>query len=192
MRRPLAVVAQRLSFSSRAGTTHRPWLRTPLARVVLSCALTVCVVVTCALGATLVLAFHEKPASHAVIVTQAVAPSFTAPGFTHAAFARQQIAVDPLFQAYYTNAAGSTQLGAALTPAMPISGGWLQFFTSGALFLPSQSPAISGHWVAQAGDAAPLDESLRLAIQQVLREDPDEVAPLPLLSALMNAGSEEP
>lgn len=55
--------------------------------------------------------------------------------------ASQTLTVAPQFADYYHRFHGETNLGAPITTAFPMHEGWLQFFTSGALFSPQPPPA---------------------------------------------------
>jgi beta-lactamase class A len=103
------------------------------------------------------------------------------------AFANQQLAPDSLFRAYFDAHAGTTTLGPALTPALPLPGGWLQFYTDGALFKPGASPAAEG--------ALPLDvradqSALTQLVVNGAVDGASGVVRLPLLQALVSAGSQ--
>lgn len=116
----------------------------------------------------------------------------TNPNPAGAAFLNQRVATDAVFQPYYDAHQGATVLGQAVTPAVPVTGGWLQFFAGGALFEPDQSlHATRRHDVA---DLDVLAEQNRLAelVAFGLRDPATGVIQLPLLPALLAAGSRVP
>ncbi len=93
----------------------------------------------------------------------------------------EQIAVSPVFSAYYQRYAAD--LGNPLTSAFPISQGWLQFFTGGALFLPAQL------------HTPPLDSSediLSTLIKNGTKDAATGIVSLPLLQVLLTLGSKLP
>jgi len=101
----------------------------------------------------------------------------TAPVFPFSA--AQPVSVDPLFAAYYAACNGAQSLGQPLTVAFPIDKGWIQFFLSGALLLPASQP------VYRAGDP------LAALIDSGTNDPQTGVVRLPLLQALLTAGSQE-
>lgn len=97
-----------------------------------------------------------------------------------AARAATGIPVDGYFALYYAAHGGSALLGTPLTPAFPIAGGWVQFFVSGALVLPTgQGPAavtaLSFGSPAQAAFAGDTRDSvtgiIRVPLVQTLLRD---------------------
>jgi hypothetical protein len=115
------------------------------------------------------------------------------------AFASQQDAVDPAFQAYYSAHAGATELGTPLTPAFLTSAGTVQVYASGALLLPAAPPAkVSVTPTANAKTPAPTPGD---AVLQLLGYDAggakgaapktaDGVARLPVVAGLLQVGSQ--
>lgn len=106
---------------------------------------------------------------------QIAAPSGTNGGGTG-------ISVDGYFALYYAAHGGSALLGAPLTPAFPITGGWVQFFVSGALILPTgrgsdATAALSFGDPAQAAYAG----SIRDSVTGIIR--------VPLVQTLLRDGS---
>jgi len=101
----------------------------------------------------------------------------TAPAFPFSS--GQPVSVAPLFAAYYAAHSGAQSLGQPLTVAFPTGKGWLQFFMSGALLLPAPQPIYS------AGDP------LAALIDSGTSDPQTGVVRLPLLQALLTAGSQE-
>lgn len=86
------------------------------------------------------------------------------------------------FALYYAAHHGSVLLGAPLAPAYPITGGWVQFFASGALALPSgQGPGAAGA-LAFGNPAQP-------AFAAGVRDPLTGIIRLPLTLPLLRAGS---
>src|SRR5712691_7991548 len=59
----------------------------------------------------------------------------TAPGFYFPLQGTQAVTVSPLFEHYYSSHGGASSLGVPTTLAFPTGQGWIQFFSSSALFL---------------------------------------------------------
>jgi beta-lactamase class A len=107
--------------------------------------------------------------------TTAAAFGFSSPG-------SQTVGISPLFAHYYTSHSGANSLGTPMTVAFPTKQGWLQFFASGALLLPA-----SGRGESTGTDAALID-----LIANGVRESGTGIVRLPLLEALLTAGSRVP
>lgn len=104
----------------------------------------------------------------------------TSPTFSFATPDAHHSFVDPLFQAYYATNAGAQQLGPSITPAVPTSDGWLQFFADGALFLPKAGATIN----LAPGSGGLYAAGARDTVTNVIR--------LPLAEALLASGSTLP
>ena len=91
-----------------------------------------------------------------------------------------QIAVDRAFTSYYQAHAGTTLLGAPLTPAFPIAQGWMQIFASNALLLPGKHETSAGQPDKQIDDL----------IQEGVKDSRTGVIELPLLQTLLTVGSQ--
>ncbi|HEV2236604.1 MAG TPA: serine hydrolase [Ktedonobacterales bacterium] len=113
----------------------------------------------------------------------------TAPDPAGDVFIGQSVPTDARFQAYYDAHAGATTLGPALTPALPQVGGWVQVFTSGALFLPGASPARTPPRPKEMLDAV---EAFTRLVPAGTTDAATGVVALPLLPALLAAGSQVP
>jgi hypothetical protein len=113
-----------------------------------------------------------------------------APDPQWASFTNQHLAPDAMFKASYAAHGGSAVLGPALTPALPLSGGWIQFYRAGALYVPGSTPASTqSHSTAAPADSGSANSALRLLIAKY--SDPTGgVALLPVLQVLLAAGSE--
>ncbi|MBV9614741.1 MAG: class A beta-lactamase, partial [Ktedonobacteraceae bacterium] len=92
------------------------------------------------------------------------------------------IAVSSLFQSYYRNYGAAGNLGKPVTDAFPINQGWLQFFASGALFLPERQQAYD-----QSSDAI-----VTFLVDHGSKDVATGVIRLPLLQALLTFGSKAP
>ncbi len=93
--------------------------------------------------------------------------------------------VSPLFaRAYqrYTLSPTVNSLGQPLTDAFPTTYGWLQFFTSGALLLPTTLQAHVQH----------SDDTFANLVNNGVQDTSTGVVRLPLLQALLTAGSSLP
>ncbi len=96
--------------------------------------------------------------------------------------ASQKISVSTLFEHYYDSHNGTQNLGDAVTVAFPTDHGWIQFFESGALFMPTTQQE---HF----HDAN--DPLVELIVNGV--SDPDNgITRLPLLQSLLTVGSQAP
>lgn len=91
-----------------------------------------------------------------------------------------EFSVSPPFQSYYQSHQGSTSLGAPLTVAFPTERGWMQFFASGALLLPSAQ---------QKSSVRPLDPLFQDLIESGLSDSNSHIVRLPLLQSLLTVGS---
>lgn len=96
--------------------------------------------------------------------------------------ASQTLNVDPLFARYYQSASGAQSLGTPLTVAFPISQGWIQFFTGGALLSPTTQ---TGNPQNASKPLTPLTPLINTGI----RSSSSGIIRLPLLQALLTAGS---
>ena len=99
-----------------------------------------------------------------------------------------QINVSPLFTLYYQRHAKS--LGKAVTAAFPMGQGWMQFFTSGVLFLPEatmQRPAA-----VRATQRRDSEDPLLDLITSGSRDQTTGVVALSPLSTLLTLGSQAP
>ncbi|MFL5592273.1 MAG: serine hydrolase [Ktedonobacteraceae bacterium] len=106
----------------------------------------------------------------------------TAPAFDFSAPASQEVNTSPLFERYYHSHSGVTSLGAPVTPAIPTEQGWIQFFASGALLLPT----------AQQKHRLNAEDPLVELIDTGVRDQSSGIIRLPLLQALLTAGSQVP
>ncbi len=97
----------------------------------------------------------------------------------------QMISVSPLFTSYYNSHNGASVMGTPITQAFPTEQGWIQFFTSGALFLPA---AQRGHIYDTGTD----NDAFTGLINAGLRDPDTGIISLPLLQALLTIGSEIP
>lgn len=122
--------------------------------------------------------------------TPTAQPVLTAPAAAHAAFGAQNVAVAPIFQPYYTAHAGAVLLGTGVTAALPMPGGWLQFFQDGALFLPGTTPTLNPNAPAPSHTATLDPARLTALLQSGQRDAASGVTTLPVLSALLIAGSQ--
>jgi hypothetical protein len=115
----------------------------------------------------------------------------TAPDLQWASFASQNLAPDPMFAADYSAHGGAAVLGPALTPVMPISGGWLQFYRAGALYVPGRSPAYSRNFerAAALDDGSGADDVMHLLLQGY-SDRSSGATELPVLQELLAVGSE--
>ena len=106
----------------------------------------------------------------------------TAPGPDFSLSGSHKIGVATIFERYYNSHSGSKSLGVPVTVAFPTGQGWLQFFESGALFISANQPS-------HAHNAN--NPLVAMMINGV--SDPDTgVIRLPLLQALLTAGSQAP
>ncbi|GHO69973.1 hypothetical protein KSC_088650 [Ktedonobacter sp. SOSP1-52] len=106
----------------------------------------------------------------------------TAPDFDFSVPEAQALSVSPLFERYTQSHGGTINLGAPLTAAFPTDQGWLQFFASSALLLP----------VSQQGHTQANDGSLVALSKDGVRDANTGIVRLPLLQALLTAGSQVP
>lgn len=88
--------------------------------------------------------------------------------------------ISSVFNAYYQRYSGTNSLGHPVTTAFPIDNGWLQFFEGGALYLPTQP---------QAHAAPPIKDNLLPLIHSSVKDSATDVIRVPLLQALLTAGS---
>jgi hypothetical protein len=106
----------------------------------------------------------------------------TPPAFDFSAPGSQEVNISPLFERYYNSHGGVTSLGAPVTPAIPTEQGWIQFFASGALLLPA----------AQQKHRLNAEDPLVELIDTGVRDPSSGIIRLPLLQALLTAGSQVP
>jgi hypothetical protein len=120
----------------------------------------------------------------------------TAPRFDFSLVAQDPVAIDPLFSAYYASHAGSSTLGAPLTPAYRLDQGVTQFFMSGALFLRgvetavhsgSNSSSNSVNW-----DPSHFGDLSRPEFHDAISDPATGIIQLPLLEDLLLDGSTLP
>ena len=107
----------------------------------------------------------------------------TSPSFSFQAPRAAQFAVDPQFQDYYTHHAGAGSLGTPLTSGFPIRQGWIQFFVSGALLLPSENKDATS-------TDAPVDDQIDALLSDGLTDAATGVVHLPVIQALLTIGSQ--
>jgi beta-lactamase class A len=106
----------------------------------------------------------------------------TTPVSTFALSTSKQIPISPLFQRYYQSHGAAGNLGVPITSAFPIKQGWLQFFASGALFLPAK----------QLTDSQNSSDTLTSLLNYGSKDAARGIIRLPLLQALLTAGSQVP
>ncbi|HEY7355213.1 MAG TPA: serine hydrolase [Ktedonobacterales bacterium] len=109
--------------------------------------------------------------------------SATAASIPFTAPVAAQIPVDPAFAAYYQARTGAQLLGAPITPGFAIPQGWMQFFSTSALFLPGVHHAAST-------PASQADQQIASLIQNGLQDRRSGVVQLPLLQSLLTVGSQ--
>jgi hypothetical protein len=114
----------------------------------------------------------------------------TAPDPQWASFSSEKLAPDPLLKADYMAHGGAAVLGPALTPLIPISDGWLQVYRAGVLYMPGRTPAATrSGGVADADGSNGTDSITRLLIQESSNSSSGGAVQLPILQALLAAGS---
>ncbi len=106
----------------------------------------------------------------------------TAPIFDFSISGTQSVQVSPLFKRYYSSHSGSASLGAPLTAAFPTEVGWIQFFGSGALLLPTMQQTLASY----------KDQALGEMIKAGVKDADSGIIRLPLLQALLTVGSQVP
>ncbi|HLH60850.1 MAG TPA: serine hydrolase [Ktedonobacteraceae bacterium] len=106
----------------------------------------------------------------------------TAPNFQFPASASRNLSVSILFKPYYDSYNGAQTLGNPVTVAFPTDRGWIQFFESGALFLP----------VAQKEHVHDANDPLVDLIVNGTSDPESGIIRLPLLQALLTVGSQAP
>ncbi len=124
--------------------------------------------------------------------SQTAALPLTLPSATGQAFVGLRADVASQFQPYYSAQQGAALLGPAVTPALPVSGGWVQFYTQGALFLPDLALKGRLHRLPVGGDADAESSRMSQLIAAGSADGASGVVRLPLLQALLAAGSEVP
>jgi len=93
------------------------------------------------------------------------------------------LSVSPLFtRAYQIYGTSNNSLGVPITTAFPSTDGWLQFFTNGALLLPS----------TQQGQSQGNDASMTTLAQNGVQDTTTGVIRLPLIQTLLSVGSKLP
>ncbi|HEU5438518.1 MAG TPA: serine hydrolase [Ktedonobacterales bacterium] len=111
----------------------------------------------------------------------------TTPHFSYSAAGSHPYAIDARFTAYYAAHGGAALLGQPTTLAYSTTNGWVQFFTSGALLLPSPDQAAGrGPSASDFGDLA------QPAFAGGTRDAATGIIRLPLLVPLLSAGSLAP
>src|SRR5437588_815054 len=134
--------------------------------------------------------WHGLPGTPAVSTTVAINGAnhwvgdrkVTPPAFNFSAPGSQELNISPLFERYYNSHGGITSLGAPVAPAFPAEQGWIQFFASGALLLPA----------AQQKQRLNAEDPLVELIDTGVRDPSSGIIRLPLLQALLTAGSQVP
>jgi hypothetical protein len=120
----------------------------------------------------------------------------TDPRFDFSLAAQDPVAIDPRFSAYYASHAGSSTLGAPLTPAYRLVQGVTQFFMSGALFLPGvETPAHSGSNSSSTSvqwEPTHFGDLSQPVFHDGISDPATGVIQLPLLEALLVDGSTLP
>jgi len=111
----------------------------------------------------------------------------TAPSFDFSPPGTQVMNVSPLFEDYYNNSGGAQSLGTPLTVAFPTDQGWIQFFESGALLMPS----FEQKHTRDAGDPRSEDPLVGL-IETGVKDLSTGIIRLPLFQALLTVGSQVP
>jgi hypothetical protein len=106
----------------------------------------------------------------------------TAPDFQFAPGTSQKVGISTLFKPYYDSHNGKQNLGNALTVAFPTDRGWIQFFESGALFLP----------VPQKEHVHDANDPLVDLIVNGAGDPESGIIRLPLLQSLLTVGSQVP
>ncbi|MBO0780174.1 MAG: serine hydrolase, partial [Ktedonobacteraceae bacterium] len=94
----------------------------------------------------------------------------------------EKVSVSPLFAPYYQKPGITTSLGAPITVAFPTSQGWMQFFVTGALLLPT----------TPRSQAQNTDDPLASLVKSGVKDPVTGVIRLPLLQSLLTAGSQAP
>jgi hypothetical protein len=111
----------------------------------------------------------------------------TAPSFDFSPSGTQVMNGSPRFEDYYNNSGGAQSLGATVTVAFPTDQGWIQFFESGALLMPS----LEQKHIRDAGDPRSEDPLLGL-IETGVKDLSTGIIRLPLFQALLSVGSQVP
>jgi len=93
-----------------------------------------------------------------------------------------KISVSTTFERYYNSHSGSKSLGVPVTVAFPTGQGWIQFFESGALFIPATQPSHFHN----------ANNPLVAMIINGMSDPATGVIRLPLLQGLLTAGSQAP
>ncbi|GCE10640.1 hypothetical protein KTT_04990 [Tengunoibacter tsumagoiensis] len=104
----------------------------------------------------------------------------TAPTMAFSLQNTQNLTISPLFSQYYQNYGAASGLGSPITVAFPVANGWVQFFTSDALFLPA----------ATQNRASTSNTMLTELIENGTKTAHSNVIRLPLLQALLTVGSQ--
>ncbi len=111
----------------------------------------------------------------------------TAPDFDFSSQDTKTLSVSPLFERYYHSHDIATSLGSPLTVAFPTDQGWIQFFSSGALLLPTDQHQYTSYH----GYAQPKSPLVDLIYPDMI--DPDSgIVRIPLLPMLLTYGSQVP
>ncbi len=110
----------------------------------------------------------------------------TTPTFDFSLLSNQPVQVSPLFAQYYSHHSGASSLGAPLTVAFPAKPGWIQFFRSGALLLPTVQQS-------SVPSTDPSDDGILGGLTKTGTKDTSTgIIHLPLIQALLTAGSQVP
>ncbi len=102
----------------------------------------------------------------------------------------KHISISPLFDTYYASHRAVNSLGDPLTFAVPIDYGWLQFFTAGALFVPTQTMAPAQKKTSPTPHVT--QDLLSSLIRTGTKDTTTGVVRLPLLQTLLTVGSRAP
>ncbi len=109
----------------------------------------------------------------------------TIPTFDFSLSGTQVASVSPLFASYYHSHSGMNSLGVPLTVAFPSEQGWIQFFRSGALLLPT----VQYKHISDPENLQPQDP-LAVLLKTGVKDSSSGIIRLPLLQALLTVGSE--
>lgn len=116
----------------------------------------------------------------------------TDPLFAFSPPASGQIPVDEAFTTYYAGHSGASSLGAPITPGVPTAQGWVQFFASGALLLPSAATPIPPASPTSTLNPNTKTSSIASLAQSGLKDAATGVIRLSLLVPLLTVGGMVP
>lgn len=153
------------------------------------------IVVGLAAGTSLeALRIAHQVRSQAVRVAKAVQPNLpeVTPDPAGAAFVTPRADTAAIFQPYFAAHQGATLLGQAVTPAVPVAGGWIQFFVAGALFEPDASLRGASRHSVNDPDLFAEQERIDALVATGTQDSATGVTQLSLLQALVAAGSRVP